>query len=64
MRRKGDSHHLRAGPRLRRGLRSAMVTVTFYVPLTLLKLTEFLLTSVTVTNYGAVPPLSERIVDW
>ena len=29
-----------------------------------LKLTEFLLTSVTVTNYGAVPPLSERIVDW
>jgi len=29
-----------------------------------LKLTEFLLTSVTVTDYGAVPPLSERIVDW
>ena len=30
----------------------------------ILKLTEFLLTSVTVTNYGAVPALSERIVDW
>jgi len=27
----------------------------------ILKLTEFLLTSVTVTNYGAVPTLSERI---
>jgi len=26
--------------------------------------TEFLLTSVTVTNYGAVSTLSERIVDW
>jgi len=30
----------------------------------ILKLTGFLLTSVTVTNYGAVPTLSERIVDW